>query len=190
MEFVVLFVTAAIVNNFVLHYFVGICPYVGVSKEVGAAASMGLAVIFVMTLAGIAGWLINNLVLMPLGLGILEYVSYVVVIASLVQLVELFLKKAIPALYRTLGIFLPLITSNCAILFLVLMLALEEYGFLESVFFSLGAGVGFTIAIVLMAGIREQLEQADIPRAFRGAAVTMAIAGIMALAFSGFAGLV
>jgi electron transport complex protein RnfA len=190
MQIVAVFIVAGLVNNLVLYYFVGICPFIGVSKRVDTAASMGMAVIFVMTITAAVTWLINNLVLIPFGLPFLEYVSYIVVIASLVQFLELFIRKTFPELYKTLGIFLPLITTNCAILFVALIQAMREYGFIESVAFGFGAGVGFTLAIVIMAGIREQLEVADIPRPFRGAAITLIVAGVLALAFMGFTGLV
>jgi electron transport complex protein RnfA len=190
MQIVAVFIVAVLVNNLVLYYFVGICPFIGVSKRVDTAASMGMAVIFVMTITAAVTWLINNLVLIPFGLPFLEYVSYIVVIASLVQFLELFIRKTFPELYKTLGIFLPLITTNCAILFVALIQAMREYGFIESVAFGFGAGVGFTLAIVIMAGIREQLEVADIPRPFRGAAITLIVAGVLALAFMGFTGLV
>ena len=190
MQIVAVFIVAVLVNNLVLYYFVGICPFIGVSKRVDTAASMGMAVIFVMTITAAVTWLINNLVLVPFGLPFLEYVSYIVVIASLVQFLELFIRKTFPELYKTLGIFLPLITTNCAILFVALIQAMREYGFIESIAFGFGAGVGFTLAIVIMAGIREQLEVADIPRPFRGAAITLIVAGVLALAFMGFTGLV
>jgi electron transport complex protein RnfA len=190
MQIVAVFIVAVLVNNLVLYYFVGICPFIGVSKRVDTAASMGMAVIFVMTITAAVTWLINNLVLIPFGLPFLEYVSYIVVIASLVQFLELFIRKTFPELYKTLGIFLPLITTNCAILFVALIQAMREYGFIESVAFGFGAGVGFTLAIVIMAGIREQLEVADIPKPFRGAAITLIVAGVLALAFMGFTGLV
>src|SRR6056297_50895 len=190
MQIVAVFFVAVLVNNFVLYYFVGICPFIGVSKKVDAATSMGIAVTFVMTITAAVTWLINNLVLIPFGLPFLEYVSYIVVIASLVQFLELFIKKTFPELYKTLGIFLPLITTNCAILFVALIQAMRAYGFITSIAFGFGAGVGFTLAIVIMAGIREQLEVADIPRPFRGAAITLIVAGVLALAFMGFTGLV
>jgi electron transport complex protein RnfA len=189
MNFIVIVLTAVLVNNFVLYYFVGICPFIGVSKKIDAALSMGIAVTFVMTLTATVTWLINHLILIQFGLPFLEYVSYIVVIASLVQFVEMFIKKTLPALYKTLGIFLPLITTNCAILFVALIQAMREYGFLESIVFGIGAGVGFTLAIVIMAGIREQLEVADIPKPFQGAAITLIVAGILAMAFMGFSGL-
>lgn len=190
MEFIAVLLVAVLVNNFVLYYFVGICPFIGVSKKIDAALSMGIAVTFVMTLTATATWLINNLVLEQFGLPFLEYVSYILVIASLVQFVEMFIKKTLPALYKTLGIFLPLITTNCAILFVALVQAMRDYGFLKSILFGFGAGIGFTLAIVIMAGIREQLETADIPKPFQGAAVTLIVAGVLALAFMGFTGLV
>lgn len=189
MQIVAVFVVAVLVNNFVLYYFVGICPFIGVSKRVDAAVSMGIAVTFVMTITAAVTWLINNLVLIPFGLPFLEYVSYIVVIASLVQFLEMFIRKTFPELYKTLGIFLPLITTNCAILFVALIQAMRSYGFITSIAFGFGAGVGFTLAIVIMAGIREQLEVADIPRPFRGAAITLIVAGVLALAFMGFTGL-
>ena len=190
MSLVVLIISAAIVNNFVLTYFVGICPFIGVSKKIDAALSMGIAVTFVMTITAIVTWIINRFILIQLGLPFLEYVAYIVVIASLVQFVEMFIKKTSPALYKTLGIFLPLITTNCAILFVALLHTMRGYGFIESVVFGIGAGIGFTLAIVIMAGIREQLETADIPKPFQGAAITLIVAGILALAFMGFSGLV
>jgi Na+-translocating ferredoxin:NAD+ oxidoreductase subunit A len=190
MQYIVLIISAAIVNNFVLTYFVGVCPFIGVSKKIDSALSMGIAVTFVMTITAMVTWLINRYILIGLGLPFLEYVSYIVVIASLVQFVEMFIKKTSPALYRALGIFLPLITTNCAILFVALLLTMRQYGFIESIVFGIGAGLGFTLAIVIMAGIREQLEVADIPRPFQGAAITLIVAGIIALSFMAFAGMV
>ncbi len=188
--YLLLFVSAAIVNNFVLSYFLGICPFVGVSKRISSAVSMGMAVIFVMTLSSSVTWLIYHLILVPLNLQILEYVSFILVIASLVQLVEMFIRKMSKPLYDTLGIFLPLITTNCAILGLALFAILREFNFIENIFFTLGAGVGFTLALVIMAGIREEVERADVPKVFQGAGITMIIAGGMAMAFMGFAGLI
>ncbi len=189
MNLAAIFLVAVLVNNFVLYYFVGICPFIGVSKKVGAAASMGVAVTFVMTITAAVTWLINNLVLDQFGLPFLEYVSYIVVIASLVQFLEMFIRKTFPELYKTLGIFLPLITTNCAILFVALVQGMRSYSFPQSVIFGFGAGVGFTLAIVIMAGIREQLETSDIPAPFRGAGITLITAGVLALAFMGFTGL-
>lgn len=151
---------------------------------------MGLAVTFVMTITAVVSWAINHWILIPLKLDYLQIVSFILIIASLVQLVEMFIRKISPPLYQALGIFLPLITTNCAIFFLALMAALRNYGFMESVIFGVGSGLGFTLAIVLMAGIREQLELADIPEALKGASIALIIAGIMALAFMGFSGMI
>lgn len=189
MSLLFLFISAAIINNFVLSYFLGICPFVGVSKKVSSAFSMGLAVIFVMTISGAFTWLIYHKFLVPFGIEILQYVSFILVIATLVQLVEMFVKKVSKPLYDALGIYLPLITTNCAILGMALFAILRDYSFLETIVFSLGAGAGFTIALIIMAGIREELELADIPEPFQGAGITMIIAGSLALAFMGFAGM-
>jgi electron transport complex protein RnfA len=190
MDLLIIFISAAIVNNFVLIYFLGICPFLGVSNKLEKAFSMGLAVTFVMVLAAMVTWLINNWILIPFKMPFLEYVSFIIVIASLVQFVEMFIRKTAPALYRSLGIFLPLITTNCAILGLALLAALREYNFIQSVVFGFAAGVGFTIALLVMAGIREELELAPIPESFKGAPITLIIAGLLALAFMGFAGLI
>ena len=190
MDLLIIFISAAIVNNFVLIYFLGICPFLGVSNKLEKAFSMGLAVTFVMVLAAMVTWLINNWILIPFNLPFLQYVAFIIVIASLVQFVEMFIRKASPVLYRSLGIFLPLITTNCAILGLALLAALREYNFIQSIVFGFAAGVGFTIALLVMAGIREELELAPIPESFKGAPITLIIAGLLALAFMGFAGLI
>ena len=190
MKLFLLFVSAAVVNNFVLTYFLGICPFVGVSRRISASVSMGLAVTFVMTITSVVTWLIYHLILVPFKLEVLEYVSFILVIASLVQLVEMFIRKVSAPLYATLGLYLPLITTNCAILGLALFAVLREYNFIESLVFGIGAGAGFTLAIVIMAGIREELELANVPKPFRGAAITMIVACCLALAFMGFAGLI
>jgi electron transport complex protein RnfA len=190
MELILIFFSAAIVNNFVLAYFLGICPFVGVSGKLSSAFSMGMATTFVMTIASIVTWLIYHLILVPFDLTFLQYVSFILVIASLVQFVEMFVKKVSQPLYRALGIFLPLITTNCAILGLALFIVLKEYTFLQGIFYGVGAGAGFTLAISLMAGIREELDLADVPEVFKGAPITMIVAGLMALAFMGFAGLI
>ena len=189
MELILLFISAAIINNFVLSYFLGICPFLGVSKKIDAAFSMGLAVIFVMSITAVISWLVNNLILIPFHLEILQYVVFILVIASLVQFVEMVIKKISPPLYRALGIYLPLITTNCAIMGLALIAALNEYSFAETVIFGFGSGLGFTLAIVLMAGIREQLDLADVPESLKGAGIALIVAGIMALAFNGFIGM-
>ncbi len=190
MNLLLIAIAAIVVNNFVLSYFVGICPFIGVSKKIDAALSMGIAVTFVMTLTSMVTWIITDFILNKLGMPYLEYVAYIVVIASLVQFVEMFIKKTSPALYKALGIYLPLITTNCAILFVALLQAMRNYSFIQSTVFGFAAGLGFTLAIVIMAGMREQLELADIPKPFRGAAITLIAAGILALAFMGFSGLV
>jgi electron transport complex protein RnfA len=189
MELVTIFISAVLVQNFVLYYFLGICPFLGVSKKIDSAVSMGLAVTFVMSITAIVSWLINNLILIPYDLGYLQIVSFILVIASLVQLVEMFIRKVSPPLYQALGIYLPLITTNCAIMGLALIAALNEYGFMETVIFGFGSGIGFTLAIVLMAGIREQLDLADVPEPLKGAGIALIVAGIMALAFNGFIGM-
>ncbi len=185
-----LFAGTVLVNNFVLARFLGVCPYLGVSRQVDTAFGMGLATTFVMVIASVFTYLIYHFLLIPFGLEYLEIVAFILVISSLVQVVELFMQKVSPTLYRALGIFLPLITTNCAIMGLALLVIQEGYQFIEALVFALGAGVGFTLAIVLIAGIREHLDIADIPYALRGGAITLIIAGLMALAFSGLAGVV
>lgn len=189
MDILLIFISAAVINNFVLTYFLGICPFLGVSNKVSSALSMGMAVTFVMTITACATWLINHFILVKFGVEYLEYVSFIIVIAALVQFVEMFIRKVSPALYRALGIYLPLITTNCAILGLALFMVLREYNFAQSIVFALGSGSGFTLALVIMAGIREELDRADIPRPLQGAAITLIIAGFLALAFMGFAGM-
>ena len=189
MELATIFISAVLVQNFVLYYFLGICPFLGVSKKIDSAFSMGLAVTFVMTITAVVSWTINNLILIPYGLDYLQIVSFILVIASLVQLVEMFIRKISPPLYQALGIYLPLITTNCAIMGLALIAALNEYSFVETVVFGFGSGLGFTLAIILMAGIREQLDLADVPEPLKGAGIALIVAGIMALAFNGFIGM-
>jgi len=188
-ELAAIFISAVLVQNFVLYYFLGICPFLGVSKKIDSAFSMGLAVTFVMSITAVVTWLINNLILIPFGLDYLQIVSFILVIASLVQLVEMFIRKISPPLYQALGIYLPLITTNCAIMGLALIAALNEYGFVETVIFGFASGIGFTLAIVLIAGIREQLDLADVPEPLKGAGIALIVAGIMALAFNGFLGM-
>ncbi len=184
-----IFISAIVVNNFVLKYFLGICPFLGVSSEVKASFNMGMAVTFVMTLTAPVVWLISTFVLIKFKLPFLEYVTDIIVIAALVQLLEMFIKKTSRGLYRTMGIYLPLITTNCAILFSALFLVLRQYNIIQSTLFGLGSGLGFTLAIVIMAGIKEELEFADVPEALKGAPIGLLIAGLMALAFYGFVGL-
>ncbi len=183
-----IFLNAAVVNNFVLAYFLGICPFLGVSGRLKTAVSMGAATMLVMFISSVCAFAINTL-LVRFELGFLRLICYIAVIASAVQLVEMAMKKLSPALFRALGIFLPLITTNCAILGLALFQTLREYSFVQSVAYSLGAGAGFTLAIVLMAGLREQLALADVPSISQGAALSLMLAGLLSLAFMGFAGL-
>ena len=182
------FLNAAIVNNFVLALFLGICPFLGVSAKKDTAWNMGLATLFVMLVSSTSAYGINWL-LTELELEFLRLICYIAVIASAVQLVEMFVKKFSPTLFRSLGIFLPLITTNCAILGLALFQTAKEYDFLQSVAYSLGAGVGFTLALMLMAGLREKLELARVPTVSQGAAMSLMLAGLLSLAFMGFAGL-
>jgi len=189
-ELILIFISASLVNNFVLSYFLGICPFVGVSNKTENAINMGMASTFVMTITAAVTWPIYNYVLVKFNVPFLQYVAFIIVIASLVQLVEMYVKKASPTLYRALGIFLPLITTNCAIMGLALFMVLRDYSYLESIVFGFATGVGFTLAIVMMSGIREELEFADIPKVFQGIPITMIVAGMMALAFMGFAGLI
>jgi len=190
MELVAIFISAILINNFVLYYFLGICPFLGVSKKIDSAFSMGLAVTFVMTITAVVSWVINHWILIPHELDYLKIVSFILVIASLVQLVEMFIRKISPPLYQALGIYLPLITTNCAIMGLALLAALRDYGFAEAVIFGFGSGLGFTLAIIIMAGIREQLDLADVPAPLKGPAIALIVAGIMALAFMGFVGMI
>jgi len=189
-KLILVFIAASITNNFVLTYFLGICPFIGVSNKIESSIGLGIATTFVMTMAATVTWLIYHYILVPFNLVFLQYVTFIIVIASFVQFVEMFIKKMSPQLYKALGIFLPLITTNCAILGLTLFMVLRNYAFLESVIFGLGAGVGFTLALVLMAGIREDLVFADVPEALKGTGITLIIAGLLALAFMGFGGII
>jgi Na+-translocating ferredoxin:NAD+ oxidoreductase subunit A len=187
---ILIFIAASITHNYVLTYFLGVCPFIGVSGKIEQALGMGAATTFVMTLAAMVTWIIYHFILLRFGLPFLQYAAFIIVIASLVQIVEMFLKKTSPALYRALGIYLPLITTNCAILGLTLFMVLREYKFLESIVFGAGAGAGFTLALVIMAGIREELECCEIPGPLKGAGITLIIAGMLALSFMGFGGLI
>lgn len=182
------FLNAALINNFVLSAFLGICPFIGVSKKLDTATRMGGAVTFVMFVSSVCAYGVHQ-VLVAIDAPYLQLISYIVIIASAVQLVEMFIRKFSPALFRALGIFLPLITTNCAILGLALFQTSRQYDFLQSLVYALGAGVGFTLAIVVMAGIREELELADVPGVVKGTAIVLMIAGLLSLSFMGFAGL-
>lgn len=183
-----IFVNASLINNFVLAYFLGICPFLGVSSKLSTASRMGGAVTFVMLIASVSTYGIHQLLLW-INAPYLQLISYIVVIASTVQIVEMFIKKTSPALFRALGIFLPLITTNCAILGLALFQTNRGYDFIECIVYALGAGVGFTLALILMAGLREKLDFANVPELVQGTAVALIIAGILSLSFMGFAGL-
>ena len=182
-------VAAILSQNFILVKFYGICPFMGVSKKIDTALGMGMAVTFVMALASAACWLVNQFLLIPFQLQYMQTVSFILVIASLVQVVEMFLKKFVPALYKALGVFLPLITTNCAVLGVVLVNVSEGYDFLQSVVNGACGGLGFTLAIVLFASIRERVDKTDCPEAFKGFPITLISAGLLALAFMGFSGL-
>ena len=180
---------AILANNFIFSQFLGICPFLGVSKKVDTAVGMGIAVTFVMGLASAVCYLVNNFILVKLGLEYMQTVAFILVIAALVQLVEIILKKYIPALHASLGVYLPLITTNCAVLGVALLNIQNNYNFIESVFYGITGGLGFLLAIVLFASIRERLVFADYPKAFEGFPIALVTAGLMALAFMGFSGL-
>ena len=180
---------AILVENFILVQFLGICPFMGVSKKMDTATGMGLAVTFVMGLASIFCWLVNEYLLVPLGLEYLQTLAYILVIASLVQFVEMFLQKSMPALYEALGIYLPLITTNCAVLGVVLQNTQNSYDFITSVVYGITGGLGFMLAIVIFASIRERLEFSECPKAFEGFPIALMTAGLVALSFMGFSGL-
>ena len=186
---VLLIVGGALINNVVLNQFLGICSFLGVSREMKASASLGGAVIFVITVASAVTSLLYNFVLAPLGIDYMKTIVFILIIAALVQIVEMFLKKKSPAIYQSLGIFLPLITTNCAVLGVALTNVQNEYGFLESVLSGFGTALGFTLAIVLLASIRERINEKDIPAPLRGAPIVLISAALMSIAFMGFSGL-
>ena len=189
-ELILVIVGSALVNNIILSQFQGLCPFLGVSKKVDTSIGMGAAVIFVITLASIATNLVYALVLVPLHLEYLQTIAFILVIAALVQFVEMFLKKSMPSLYSALGVFLPLITTNCAVLGSALTNVQKGYNFIFSVANGLGTAVGFTVAIVLLASIRESIEDNDIPYNFQGSPIVLITSGLMAIAFMGFSGLI
>ena len=182
-------ISALLTENFILVKFYGICPFMGVSKKIDTALGMGMAVTFVMAIASAACWAVYNLILVKLNLQYMQTVAFILVIAAIVQVVEMFLKKAAPALYKALGIYLPLITTNCAVLGAALVNVQKGYDFLQSVFFGACGGLGFTLAIVLFASVRERVEKAECPQCFKGFPITLISAGLLALAFMGFSGL-
>lgn len=190
MEYILIIISAIFVNNVVLAQFLGICPFLGVSNRIPTSLGMGAAVIFVITIASIVVYLLQYYVLVPLGIEYMQTIVFILVIAALVQMVEIVLKKVSPALYQALGIFLPLITTNCAVLGVAILLVQKEYNLLESVVYAFSTAVGFALALVIFAGIRERLDLDDVPKAFRGTPIALITAGILAMAFMGFAGLV
>ncbi len=189
-ELILILMGGVLINNYVLNQFLGICPFLGVSKKVNQASGMGFAVIFVMLFATAATWPIYNLVLVPLKLEYLQTIVFILVIATLVQFVEILLKRFIPALFNALGIYLPLITTNCAVLGVTINNIADGYNFLESMISSLGVGIGFLLAMLLFAGVRSALDDSNAPKCFRGLPVTLISASIVALSFYGFAGIV
>ena len=180
---------AILANNFIFSQFLGICPFLGVSKKVDTAVGMGIAVTFVMGLASAITWVVNNFILVPLDLMYMQTVAFILVIAALVQFIEMFLQKSMPSLYTALGVYLPLITTNCAVLGVALLNIQESYNFIESVVYGVTGGIGFLVAIVLFASIREKLVFADYPKNWEGFPIALVTAGLMALAFMGFSGL-
>ncbi|MCR5640832.1 MAG: electron transport complex subunit RsxA [Lachnospiraceae bacterium] len=189
-ELLIILISSSIVNNVILSQFLGLCPFLGVSKKVETAAGMGGAVIFVITIASFVTSVLYKFVLAPTGFAYLQTIVFILVIAALVQFVEMFLKKSIPSLYQALGVYLPLITTNCAVLGVALKNVTNSYNILEGVVNGFATAVGFTIAIVIMAGIREKIEYNDIPKPFKGSAIVLVTAGLMAIAFFGFSGVI
>ncbi len=190
MEYVLIFISAVFVNNIVLSKFLGICPFLGVSKKVDTALGMSGAVAFVLTIATIVTYLVQVYVLEPSGLGYMQTIVFILIIASLVQLVEIILKKVSPALYQALGVFLPLITTNCAILGVALLVIQNKLNLLESVVFAFSNAIGFGLALVLFSGLREQLALVKLPKGMNGTPIALLVAGILAMAFMGFSGVV
>ncbi len=190
MEYFAIVIGAIFVNNIVLAQFLGICPFMGVSAKVSTSVGMSGAVLFVMTLATIVTYLVYNYLLVPFNIAFLQTISYILIISALVQMVEIILKKVSPELYQALGIFLPLITTNCAIMGVALLTVQNNYNLMEGVVFAISHALGFGLAIILFSGIREHMELMDLPKAMRGAPAALIVAGILALAFMGFAGIV
>ena len=181
--------SAILINNFIFSQFLGCCPFLGCSSKIDTAAGMGLAVVFVMGLASAICWIVNTYILIPLGLGFLQTIAYILVIAVLVQFVEMFLKKSVPSLYSALGIYLPLITTNCAVLGVVLLNTQYKFNFLQSTVYGITGGMGFMLAICLMASVREKVEFSEYPESFNGFPIALVTAGLIALAFMGFSGM-
>ena len=190
MKFLIIFIVAVFVNNVVLSQFLGICPFLGVSKKVSTATGMGAAVTFVLLLATMVTWLVQSYILVPLGLEFLQTIPFILVIATLVQMIEMIIKKISPALYQALGVFLPLITTNCCVLGVAILVIQKEFTYAESLMYAVSIGIGFLLAMVIFAGIREQLAKTgSTPRAMKGTPIALITAGILAMAFMGFSGL-
>lgn len=189
-EYFFILISTVLVNNFVLVNFLGLCPFLGVSRNQGTALGMGFATIFVLTLSSMGSYLVNHFLLNPLGLEYLRIIAFIVVIASVVQFTEMVVHKTSPLLYQVLGMFLPLITTNCAVLGVALLNVQARHGFVESLIYGFGAAMGFTLVLVLFAGIREKIEAADVPKPFQGTPIGLITAGLMSMAFMGFTGLI
>ena len=188
MEYILIFISAIFVNNIVLSQFLGICPFLGVSKKVDTALGMSAAVAFVLTLATVVTWLVQKLVLDAFGLQYLQTIAFILVIASLVQMVEIILKKVSPALYQALGIFLPLITTNCAVLGVAILVIQKDFSLIQSIVYAFSTAIGFALAMVVFAGLREQLSLVRVPKGMQGMAIVLVTAGLLSLAFMGFSG--
>jgi len=188
-QYLMMLLATALVNNVVLVKFLGLCPFMGVSNKIDTAVSMGLATTFVLTLASVASWILEHYVLQPLDIGYLRILSFILVIAAVVQFTEMVIRKSSPMLYQMLGIFLPLITTNCAVLGVALLNVQQKYSFMQSVVYGFGSALGFTVVMVIFAGLRQRLALAEVPAAFSGAPIAFIVAGLLSLAFMGFAGL-
>jgi len=190
MDYIIIFVASVFVNNIVLSQFLGICPFLGVSKKVDSALGMSMAVTFVLTISTIVTFIIQKQVLDPFGLDYLQTIVFILIIAALVQMVEIVVKKVSPPLYQALGVFLPLISTNCAILGVAILVIQKDYSLLQSIVFAISTAIGFALSLIIFAGIREQLERTHIPRAMRGMPIALITAGLLAMAFMGFSGIV
>lgn len=188
MEYLLIFISAIFVNNIILSQFLGICPFLGVSKKIDTALGMGMAVAFVLTLSTMVTWLVQTYVLAPFGLQYLQTLAFILVIAALVQMVEIILRKASPALYQALGIFLPLITTNCCVLGVAILVVQKDFSLIESIVYAFSTALGFALALTVFAGIREQMSLVNIPKGMRGMAIVLVTAGLLSLAFMGFSG--
>ena len=189
LEYIAVIFSAILVNNIVFSQFLGICPFIGVSKNLESAFGMGMAVTFVMAVATAATWLLQHYVLVPLGLVYVQTITFILVIAVLVQMLEIMMKKISPSLYAALGVFMPLITTNCAVLGVAIIVAQKDFGFVYSIVYAIATALGFALALTIFAGIRTQLALADVPRSMRGVPIALIVAGILAMAFMGFAGI-